>query len=322
MSSWALASGRRISVSSGIGKSRVLSVTRTSLLATAMAAIVASGNESYPDLHIASNDLPFASIDETYPEYVFASLSNVRGEMHTFYAPTKEMVNPKIKWNVLCEVSDSLVRGMEFYGDKAYAITEAGSPKYKLISTSIAHPDWRHAETVLPEQKDAMQDIVKSKDYLLAVYSDGIVGRAVAYHFSDGKAEELSLPMTGAIGVMCPDQHTNHFIVTISTWTSPRTLYDYDADSHSYKKSIFNFDISYPGFENLTSEEVEVPGHDGAMIPLSIIYKKGIEEGWREQLHHGWVRRLRHQFHPLVQYPSVSRPSWSRSCDRTRTGRE
>ena len=85
------------------------------------------------------------------------------------------------------------------------------APKYKLVSTNIEHPDWRHAETVLPEQKDAMQYIVKSKDYLLAVYSDGIVGRAVAYHFSDGKATELSLPMTGAIDVIVPGQSHQPF---------------------------------------------------------------------------------------------------------------
>ena len=34
--------------------------------------------------------------------------------------------------------------------------------------------------------------------------------------------------------------------------------------------------ITYPGFEDLTSEEVEVPGQDGVMVPLSIIHKKGI----------------------------------------------
>ena len=43
-----------------------------------------------------------------------------------------------------------------------------------------------------------------------------------------------------------------------------------------FAKSIFNTAIAYPGFENLVSEEVEVPGHDGTMIPLSIIYRKGI----------------------------------------------
>jgi len=54
------------------------------------------------------------------------------------------------------------------------------------------------------------------------------------------------------------------------------TIYDFDAQKDTFAKSIFNTDVSYPGFENLVSEEVEVPGHDGAMIPLSIIYKKGI----------------------------------------------
>jgi prolyl oligopeptidase len=234
-------------------------------------------NESYPDLHIASNELPFASIDETYPKYIFATVANVRNEMRVFYAPTSEMARQKIDWKILCEPSDSLVRGMEYYGDKVYAITVKNAPKYKLVATSIEHPDWSNAETILPEQKDAMQYIVKGKDYLLAVYSNGIVRRVVEYHFTDGKKTELSLPMMGTVDVFCPDRRTNRFVVTISSWTLPPTWYDYDADTGSFTKSIFNSDVSYPGFDQLTSEEVEAPGHDGTMIPLSIIYKKGLQ---------------------------------------------
>ena len=233
-------------------------------------------NESYPNLHIAPNELPFAGIDETYPDYIFASLANVRSEARVFYAPTKEMAKPKIDWKVLCETPDSLVRGMEYYGNKAYAITVKSAPKYKLVATSIEHPDWGHAETILPEEKDAMQYIVKGKDNLLAVYSNGIIGRVVQYHFADRKKTELSLPMTGSVGVFCPDQHSNHFVVTISSWTLPTAWYDYDADTHSFTKSIFNSDVTYPGFENLTAEEVEAPGHDGTMIPLSIVHLKGL----------------------------------------------
>jgi len=234
-------------------------------------------NESYPDLHIAPNELPFASIDGTYPEYIFASLGNVRNEMRVFYAPTNEMASGKINWKVLCETSDSLVRGMEYHGDKVYAITLKDAPKYKLVATSIEHPDWSRAETILPEDRDALQYIVKSKDYLLSVYSNGIVSRIVSYHFTDGKSSEVPLPMSGTADVLCPDRHTNHFLVTITAWTSPPAWYDYDADTHSFAKSMFNSEVSYPGFENLTSEEVEVPGHDGTTIPLSIIYKKGLQ---------------------------------------------
>jgi prolyl oligopeptidase len=234
-------------------------------------------NGSYPDLNIAPNEWPIAAVDETYPEYVFAYLYTVQPEMRVYYASTKEMAKPKIDWKVLCTTSDSLVRGMEFHGDKVYAITLKNAANYKLIATSIEHPDWSKAETILPEEKDVLQYIVKSKGYLFAVYSNGITGRVVAYHFDDGNTAELSLPMSGAVDVSCPDRHTNQILVTISSWTSPTTWYSYDADKQMFAKSIFNSDIKYPGFENLTSEEVEVPGHDGTMIPLSIIYKKGLQ---------------------------------------------
>ena len=40
-------------------------------------------------------------------------------------------------------------------------------------------------------------------------------------------------------------------------------------------KSAFNSDVTYPGFDSLVTEEVEVPGHDGTMVPLSIVHKRG-----------------------------------------------
>ncbi len=73
-----------------------------------------------------------------------------------------------------------------------------------------------------------------------------------------------------------PDKKTDRCLVNIYSWTLPLTIYDFDAQKDTFAKSIFNTDVSYPGFENLVSEEVEAPGHDGVMIPLSIIYKKGI----------------------------------------------
>jgi prolyl oligopeptidase len=233
-------------------------------------------NESYPDLHIAPNEFPIASIDESYPAYIFASIANVRNEMKVLYAPTQEMSKQQIDWKVLCVTSDSLVRGMEYHGDKVYAITARNAPKYKLVSTRIEHPDWSHAETILPEEKDAMQYIVKSKDYLFAVYSNGIVSRVVEYRFTNGERTEISFPMSGTVDVFCPDKRTNRLVVTMTSWTSPPMWYDYDADTRSLTKSMFNSDVSYPGFEQLTAEEVEAPGHDGTMIPLSIIYKKGL----------------------------------------------
>jgi len=233
-------------------------------------------DESYPELGIAPKEFPQASIDESYPDYIVASLGTVQPEMQLYYAPTSEMRSKNVKWEVLCKRSDMLVRGISFAGDYVYAVTHADAPKYKLVRTSVKHPDWEHAETVIPEGADSIKSIVKTRRYLMVVYSNGVVDRLVKYDLATGKTAEIPLPKSGTVTVSCPDWKTDRCLVNITSWTSPLTIFDMDAHSDTFSKSIFNTDVTYPGFEDLVSEEVEVPGNDGAMIPLSIVYKKGI----------------------------------------------
>ena len=233
-------------------------------------------DESNPELGIAAKEWPSTSIGESYPDYLIGSVSTVQNEIRLFYAPASELKNGKIKWDVLCQPSDNLVRGYAFNGDYIYAVTHTDAPKYKVVRTSVKHPDWPRAETVIPEAADSIQYITQSRHYLLIVYSDGVLRHLVKYDFASGHTETVKLPAAGTVDVSCPDKKTDRCLVNIYSWTVPLTVYDFDARKDTFAKSIFNTDVSYPGFENLVSEEVEAPGHDGAMIPLSIIYKKGI----------------------------------------------
>jgi prolyl oligopeptidase len=239
-------------------------------------------NESNPELGITAKERPVAFIDESCPDYIIGRAETAQWEMRIFYAPMSELKHKKIKWDVLCKPSDNLVyrgleyQGFQFYGDHVYAATHADAPKYKVVRTNVKHPDWEHAETVIPEGADSIQSITKSKHYLLVVYSDGIVGRLVKYDLATGKTMEIKLPASGTVDVRCPDWKTDRCLMYITSWTSPLTIYDFDAQKDTFAKSIFNTDVSYPSFENLVAEEVEMPGHDGAMIPLTIIYQKGI----------------------------------------------
>ncbi len=233
-------------------------------------------NQHYPELGIAPKETPSVYIDESNPDYIIGRVGTVQAERRIYYAPISEMTSQKIKWDVLCKSSDMLVRGIEFLGDYVYAVTHAGAPKYKLVRTNVKHPDWQHAETIIPERADSIQSITKTRHYLLIVYSNGVVERIVKYDLATGKTTEIKLPMSGTVGVSCPDWKTDRCLVRTTSWTTPVTIYDFDAQKDTFAKSMFNTDVVYPGFEDLISEEVEVPGHDGTMVPLSIVYKKGI----------------------------------------------
>jgi prolyl oligopeptidase len=234
-------------------------------------------NEANPDLGITPKEFPQAFIDESYPDYVIGYVGTVQQELRLFYAPSAPMAKGKLEWKVLAKTSDNLVRGLAFYKDQVFAVTHSGAPRYKLVRTSVSHPDWSRAETVVPEAKDSIQYIVKSKSDLFLVYSDGISGRIVKHDLETGKDSDVRLPASGSVDISCPDFRTNQCIVYTTSWIQPTTLWDFDADHDTFAKSIFNTDVSYPGFENLVTEEVEARGHDGTMVPLSIVRRKDLK---------------------------------------------
>jgi prolyl oligopeptidase len=234
-------------------------------------------NASNPELDIAAKEFPNAYIDETYPDYVIGQVGTVQPELRLFLAPIGELKNKTAKWSKLADVTDHLVRGYAFWRDQAYAITYDGAPKYKLVRTGIKHPDWSKAEVVLPEAADSIQYFSKSKSMLFVVYSNGITGRIVKIDLATGKTSDVNLPTSGTADISCPDAHSNRCIAFVSSWLAPTALYDVDGDRGTVTKSIFNTDVTYPGFDQLTAEEVEVPGHDGVAIPLSIIHRKDIK---------------------------------------------
>jgi len=234
-------------------------------------------DEANPELGIMPREFPAAWIDESSPDYVVGSVGTVQQEMRLFYASALQMTKGKLQWRVLARTGDNLVRGFAFYKDKVYAVTHSGAPKYKLVRTAVEHPDWSKAETILPEARDSILSLSKSKSFLLVVYSDGISGRIVKHNLDNGRSSEVKLPASGMVDVSCPDYKSNRCIVYITSWLRPTTLWSFDAESDTFAHSTLDTAVTYPGFENLMAEEVEVPGHDGTLVPLSIIRRRDMK---------------------------------------------
>lgn len=232
-------------------------------------------DESAPELGIAPNERACASVEESSPGYILGQMYNVQKNLRFCYAPISELSRKKIKWNILCERSDSIMQEPMFAGKYVYAWSDADAPRGKLLRTRMNHIDWKHAQVVIPEQADSIQYLCRSKHWILVAYSDGIVGRLVKYYLETGRLASVSLPASGTVDVTCPDCQSDRFLVSVTSWTLA-ALYDYQPLHDTFGKSIFSPNLTLPESEKLVSEEVEVTGHDGVSIPLSIIYQKGL----------------------------------------------
>lgn len=234
-------------------------------------------NASYPEMKIDPTVYPFVFLNEDSKNYLFAGEGSVQSEMKLYYAPISQSNSGKIKWQVLSKHSDKLVRGLEIIGDDVYAITYNNAKNYKLVATDLKSPDWSNAKVIAEEKPNqVLEYITHSKDYLFIVHSDGINNHISKYNLATKSTTKIKLPFQGSVNIFCLDTKTNNCNIGITSWNKPYTEFNYNAKNDAFTPSTFNKPPVYPAeYKNLQVEEVEVKGHDGTMIPLSIIYKKG-----------------------------------------------
>lgn len=68
-------------------------------------------------------------------------------------------------------------------------------------------------------------------------------------------------------------------LITRHGWATPSKFTNASIDKPLLKEKKLSFrkDIIYPNTGEITVEELEIPGHDGVLIPVSIIHKKDIK---------------------------------------------
>lgn len=231
---------------------------------------------SYPELQMQPRDLPLAYLRERSPDYIFASPSSMANEQLIYFAPFG--LQGKLQWKTLCHPTDSIEGDIRTIGDDAYAISHKNAKNRKLLRTSLLHPDWDKADVVFPERKDEnLRSFTLSRDYIVATYSDGINHRLFKYNLKTKKVSEIKMPFSGTTSVQCLDEKTNHCYVQITSWKLPETEFELDLDKDVFSASVINKPVDLPAeYLDVVVKELEVKGHDGTMIPLSIIHKKGM----------------------------------------------
>jgi prolyl oligopeptidase len=232
---------------------------------------------STPDLGIEAKEMPQAIVSETAPDHLIGSLDTVQPESRLLIASVSDLEKGQLHWRPLAQRADKLVRGTAITPEWLYSITSADAPHYRVVRARIDSPDWSRAETVIPEAADSIDSMTQSRDYILVAYTDGVTGRLVRHAIATGTTSEVTLPLRGTVAATCPDAHGNRCLVEISSWLQPPMVYEIDAATGEVRKSVFTNEVRYPELADLTAEEVDVPGHDGTMIPLSIIHRKDIK---------------------------------------------
>ncbi|MCH7534798.1 MAG: prolyl oligopeptidase family serine peptidase [Bacteroidetes bacterium] len=244
----------------------------------------------YPELGIRPEDFPRIFYDKT-SNYLFIYAWNVDRRKNVFYAPVTEINKEKIDWKHLFKIEDEVY---DFYPTEKhlYIYTPKNAPNFKLLKTSLKNPDLKNAEIVVIEPSDATLTNFGLTDeglyYTLA--TNGVEERLFHKSFSEKIAKEILLPFNaGTIYLHTKGIEYSEIWVMIFGWSDDSQRYRYLHKTNEFKLENLSDTAEFPEYSDLVVEEIMVESHDGVNVPLSLIYKKGIEkDGGNRVLFYGY----------------------------------
>jgi prolyl oligopeptidase len=231
----------------------------------------------YPAFRIRPDEYPFMYFSDDHTQ-VYGGLGSVDNRQNVWVAAPADLRKPVIPWKQLVAPTDSVYSYLKL-GPNMYYYSVKGAPKGRILVTDALKPGLATATVLLPEGQLNITSIVSSKDYLFVTLNDGINDRIRQYDPRTRQWADVPLPGTGTAYVQPLDApRSNAVLVGLTSWKQPPVLYSYNPDNKALTVSKFNVKANYPGLADLVVEELEIPGHDGVMVPLSLIYRKGLKK--------------------------------------------
>jgi prolyl oligopeptidase len=238
-------------------------------------AIITAGESKAID--IAADEFPEIEPHLAEPWIVAEPRKGVQNEITVYVKPRAAALDDGVAWRKIVDEKDD-VTNFALHGDDLYVLTHKDASRFKVLRTSLAHPDLAHATVVLPASREVITNLVAAKDALYIVARDGTLGKLYRLAYGKGaKPVALALPRAGSVELASPDPRLPGVLVLIGSWTHDFAYYAYDPASGTFTDTGLQPLGPFGAPANLASEEVLVRSHDGVEVPLSIVHPKGIK---------------------------------------------
>ncbi|MDQ6531494.1 prolyl oligopeptidase family serine peptidase [Flavobacterium sp. LHD-85] len=238
---------------------------------------ILASKENNPELGILSEQFPYVTFSNDYA-YIILNIGSTKNEEFSFYVPFSELGKSKINWKPLIKYEDEIT-GSHIIGDKLFFLTHKNAPNYKLAYTSIKKPNFDNATILVPENDKVIRRLRKSKNFIYYNLSDGINQEIFQVNAKTLETKKIPLPVGSNGGYPLNPHQTDDLLLFNNGWVTPSTDYDYNSLTGKLEKSTeLTSNGAFPDFsKDHVVKEVEVPSHDGVMVPLSIIYPKNVK---------------------------------------------
>lgn len=231
-------------------------------------------------LDIGAAELPFVGLTHDGRWALGYAVNGTQRELGLFIASQKSLLAGKPKWQRVVSAAHA-VTGVAYFDNTLYMVSYKGASRSRVLALNLDAPDMAAAKEIVAESERVVVNVVAAADALYIETRDGNVKRLYKRAYSaTASPVEVALPVQGSFeltgeGVATADPRLPGLVLELQSWTRARQVFTVAADG-----SVSNTALQPAGpFDapaDIVATEVKVKSHDGAMVPLSIIHRKGV----------------------------------------------
>lgn len=233
------------------------------------------GYEVNPNIKLETTPLPFAFVP-IGSKYVFAVVnSGVSPNSEYYFTTVDKLSETPIPWRQIATLDDDIAN-TDIHGDDLYLLTYKNTPRFKVIHINLGQPDVAKADTVFPAGEAVVTLLGTASDALYVQTLDGGVGKLWRVDYKGGAPQPIKPPYDGTASIGWTDQQTAGLLFGLTSWTKSAAYFAFDPKTQTATNTTLVPPIPID-MSSIESTSVKVKSYDGTMVPLVILYRRGLK---------------------------------------------
>jgi oligopeptidase B len=241
---------------------------------------------------VAQDELVYHELDEAYFLSLDRTLSNAYIMISIRSMVTSEVSflsadRPTDPFQIIQPRSIGVEYRVTHHGDDFYITTNEEAINFKLMKTPVGKPERENWQTVIPHREDIyLLDTEAFIDHLVIDEMVAGIPQLRVHKFSTGAEHYISFPepVYGLGAARNLEFNTNIFRFVYTSLVTPAAVFDYNLDTQARELKKETPVLGGYDRTQYISERIYADAPDGSAIPISLVYKKGVEQNGNNPL--------------------------------------
>ncbi|TAE75429.1 MAG: S9 family peptidase [Bacteroidetes bacterium] len=235
---------------------------------------------------VKTDEMIFEEKDETYnagvgrtksKKYVIISSSTTLANEYQLLEANK----PNDKFQLFAKRERGHEYSIDHFENKFYITTNRNAINFKLMETSINQLEEKNWKEVIPHRKDVFLEGVEIfKEYMIVFERQKGLETMKVINFKTKEEYYIDFgeSVYSANGGGNPEFNTTKFRFTFTSLITPNSTYEFDLKTK--EKKLLKQQEVVGGYNpnDYVQERHYVKARDGQMVPVSLVYKKGLKK--------------------------------------------